>query len=282
MKDAASEEFFNNLQGLQDSTYKKLSFCFTTYRKLEDIFPKIFTNSSASSFSQSLYLKTAKIKDIEIIYEKYNQQYYKLNLDDEVRKELFKIVDGYVQYLQLGLITLSESNLKIKKEALHKVGPLALAIWYCDDGSFGYINQNAKIATYLSYEENKLIAEFLKEKYNIDCTINRDGKRYYIYFSVQEIKKFLEIVRDYIPKCMNYKLDHFAEENNIKINQENLKRRLRDKERYRNNMQDQIKRELILKQKRENQRKRMQNPEYREKFNEYYKNWKRKKQSSLC
>ncbi|MBI3035430.1 hypothetical protein HYY71_03835 [Candidatus Woesearchaeota archaeon] len=55
----------------------------------------------------------------------------------------------------------------IKKEILQKVCPLALAIWYCDDGSFGYINQNAKIATYLSYEDNKLLTEFLKEKFNI-------------------------------------------------------------------------------------------------------------------
>ncbi len=167
----------------------------------------------------------------------------------------------------------------INKPVLDKIGPLALAIWYCDDGSFGYINQNAKIATYLSYEDNKLIVDFLKERFKINCTINKDGGSYHIYFSVQEIRKFLSLIKDYVPKCMNYKLCPFAEENNERLIKENLKRRQKDKIRYYKYMADPVRHELIRKQQRENQKRRLQNPEYRRKYNEYYKNWRKQKQS---
>jgi len=165
----------------------------------------------------------------------------------------------------------SKGKKNIPKEILNKVGPLALAIWYCDDGSFGYINQNGKIATYLSYEDNKTLVEFLKEKFNIRCTINKDGKSHHLYFSVKEIKKFLNLIKDYVPKCMNYKLGPLVKDNIVRLNEENLKRREKDKIRYYKYMNDPIRRELIRKQHRENHIRRMQNPEYRRKYYEYQK-----------
>ncbi len=165
------------------------------------------------------------------------------------------ILTGYYKSLYKG------GKKRIGKNILNKVGPMALAIWYCDDGSFGYINQNGKIATYLSYEDNKLISDFLKEKFGINCTVNRDGKSYYLYFSVKEIRKFLNLIKDYIPKCMNYKLGLFGEGNLVRLKQENLKRRERDKIRHRRDMANPIKRRKISKQKQENHKKRMQNPE---------------------
>ncbi len=159
----------------------------------------------------------------------------------------------------------------INKSILKKIGPMALAVWYCDDGSFGYINQNAKIATYLTYKENLLIANFLKEKFDIKCTINKDGESYHLYFNVKEIVKFLKLIKDYVPRCMNYKLGPLSKENIKRLKEENLKRRERDKIRHRRDMQDPIKRERIRKTKRENARKRLQDPEYRRKHNEYHK-----------
>ena len=168
----------------------------------------------------------------------------------------------------------------IDKSILERISPLALAIWYCDDGSFGYINQNAKIATYLSYKENKILIDFLKERFDINCTINRDLESYHIYFSVQEIRKFLSLIKDYVPKCMNYKLCPFAEENNKRLNEENLKRRQKDKVRRMKYKNDPIRMDIIRRQHRINHKRRMQNPEYRKKYNEYYKNWRKEKQSN--
>ena len=162
---------------------------------------------------------------------------------------------------------------RISRNILDRISPLALAVWYCDDGSFGYINQNGKIATYLSYKDNKLIAEFLKKKFNINCTVNRDKKRYYLYFSVKEIGKFLNLIKDHVPKCMNYKLGPFSDENLARLKEENLKRREKDKIRHKRDMENPIKHERINKQKLENHMKRRENPEYREKDNEYHRIW---------
>ena len=160
---------------------------------------------------------------------------------------------------------------KVVRSILDKVGPLALAVWYCDDGSFGYINQNGKIATYLSYKDNLLLAEFLNEKFDIKCTVNKDGKFYHLYFSVKEIRKFLNLIKNYVPECMNYKLGPLSEDNSVRLKEENLKRRERDKIRHKRNMEDPIKHAKINKQKRENQRKRAQDTEYKKKQREYFK-----------
>ena len=70
---------------------------------------------------------------------------------------------------------------------------------------------------------------------------------------------------------MNYKLGPLKEENINKIKEENSKRRARDKKKHIKNMKDPIKRKLINKQKREYQKIRLQNPEYRRKHNGYHK-----------
>jgi len=91
----------------------------------------------------------------------------------------------------------------------------------CDDGSFGYINQNGKIATYLSQEDNVILAKFLKKRFGIKCTVNKDGNRFHLYFSVEEIKKFLNLIKEYVPKCMNYKLGPLVEDNMKRLTKEN-------------------------------------------------------------
>ena len=164
---------------------------------------------------------------------------------------------------------------KIGKNILNKVGPMALAIWYCDDGSFGYINQNGKIATYLSYEDNKLISDFLKKKFDINCTVNRDGKRYHLYFSVKEIEKFLNLIKDHMPKCMNYKLGPFSKENSARLKEENLKRRERDKIRHKRDMADPIKRVKNREWRRNHIARKLQNPEFRKRYDKYHKKWSR-------
>ncbi len=202
-----------------------------------------------------------KTSEYKILDKRTNKHYHSIILWTKVHS----ILTEYQRSLYIN------NKKSIKKHILEKIGPLALAVWYCDDGSFGYINQNGKIATYLTYEENILIVKFLKEKFNINCTINKDKKHYHLYFNVKEIMKFLRLIKGYVPECMNYKLGPLIGSNINKIKEENLKRRERDRIRHRRDMQDPIKRERIRKTKRENARQRLQDPEYRRKHNEYHK-----------
>lgn len=124
MKDAATSEFFANLQGLKDATHNKLSYVFTSFRSLDALSPNVFVRASLSVFSKDLYIKPAREEDTKIIFETYRER-YKLRLSSTVEQALFDIVDGYIQYLQLALIYLHERGncLKTKDqlfEALSK------------------------------------------------------------------------------------------------------------------------------------------------------------------
>ena len=113
LKEVVTPEFFSNLQGLRDATNQKVSYVFTSYRGLSDLAPNVFTKSSISLFARNVYVKPAEKKDTKIIFDTY-QERYKLPFSDSLESALFEVVDGYVQYLQLALISLHESGKKVK------------------------------------------------------------------------------------------------------------------------------------------------------------------------
>lgn len=116
LKEIITSELFGNLQGLKDAANQKVSFVFTSFRSLTDLEPDVFTKSSVSLFAQNVYVKPAEQKDTQAIYDTYKSK-YKLPLSDSLKTSLFEIVDGYVQYLQLALISLHESDIDLKNKS---------------------------------------------------------------------------------------------------------------------------------------------------------------------
>ncbi len=118
MKDAITHEFFDNLQGLKDATHQKLSYVITSFRDLTALSPEVFTKSSLLMFAHDMYMQPAKHTDVEIVANMYKNQYDQ-KLPMGLDKELFGIVDGYIRYLQLALISLRQQRvLGQDKEAL--------------------------------------------------------------------------------------------------------------------------------------------------------------------
>jgi DNA-binding winged helix-turn-helix (wHTH) protein len=115
LKEIVTPELFGNLQGLKDATSHKVSYIFTSFRGLTDIAPNVFIKSSVSLFARNMFIKPAENEDTKIIFDTYRAK-YKLFLEDSLRKSLFEIVDGYVQYLQLALISLHESGEKFENK----------------------------------------------------------------------------------------------------------------------------------------------------------------------
>ncbi len=121
LEDSATKELLFNLEGLRESTHHKLSYVFTTYRRLDQIMPNAFETTSLNLASNTVYLCPASKKDAEVIAEAYITK-YNLNLSKEVKSALFELVDGYNQYLQLALILLNEHKDKVSsKEELSKL-----------------------------------------------------------------------------------------------------------------------------------------------------------------
>lgn len=109
MKEVVTPQFFDNLQGLKDATHQKLSYVFTSYRSLEELSPTVFTKASVSMFAHPMYIKPTEEKDMRAIYETIRDK-YTVQLTPELELGLFEYSAGYVQYLQLGLIALSEKK----------------------------------------------------------------------------------------------------------------------------------------------------------------------------
>jgi len=107
MKDVVTPEFFDNLQGLRDATHGQLAFVFTSFRSLDVLSQDAFTKSDLSSSCHYMYIKPASVSDMAIIAEQYKKR-YQLNLSVKQEQELFALMGGNVQYLQLALVVLNE------------------------------------------------------------------------------------------------------------------------------------------------------------------------------
>jgi hypothetical protein len=102
---------------------------------------------------------------------------------------------------------------KITKKYLSMItDPIALAVWYMDDGSCGKKNYNCNIHTEsFSFEEVQLISKWLKNKWGIDGTkpyvYKKKDKEYVILtFSAKARNQFFDLIKPHIIDCMKYKL----------------------------------------------------------------------------
>lgn len=111
IKDIVTPELFANLQGLREALNQKVSYVFTSFRSLTDLAPSVFIKSSTSLFAQNIYIKPAEENDARMIFDTYEDR-RKLALSDSLRNYFFELVNGYVQYLFLALISLQESAIK--------------------------------------------------------------------------------------------------------------------------------------------------------------------------
>jgi Holliday junction resolvasome RuvABC endonuclease subunit len=104
-----------------------------------------------------------------------------------------------------------KDNVKIvTQEILNKIDPLAVAIWYMDDGYY-HDNGHSGVIGLRTYSftknENELISEWFKEKFGVSFRVNRQGKYYYLKTGKKEnVNRFIKIIDQYIIKSMKYKI----------------------------------------------------------------------------
>lgn len=108
MKEAATPDFFSNLQGLVDAAHGVLSYVFTSVRSLDNLSP-VFSKSSVSVFAQNIYIKPVEKEDAKIIF-KTGEVNNKLKIYPSFEKKLMELVDGYVQYIHFSIAYLLEKK----------------------------------------------------------------------------------------------------------------------------------------------------------------------------
>jgi len=106
------------------------------------------------------------------------------------------------------LITKPGLNLKwITSKWLNEIGELGLAIWYMDDGSCSG-NASCRIHTEgFSETENYLLSGWLAGRFGISAKVKfYKNSYYYLSLAGSERDRLFDLIRPYIPNCMNYKL----------------------------------------------------------------------------
>jgi LAGLIDADG DNA endonuclease family/NADH-Ubiquinone oxidoreductase (complex I), chain 5 N-terminus len=107
----------------------------------------------------------------------------------------------------------TEQNKYIKRIPLNLeeyLTPLALAVWFMDDGS--KCGSSVRIATNCFTEKEVLfLCEILKKKYNITSSKSKTGrdKEYIIYIYKSSLLNFSNIIKPYMLPSMYYKLNGY-------------------------------------------------------------------------
>ena len=130
-----------------------------------------------------------------------------------------EINNHFIETLELSTFTHSVFNFYRKlfykngkkivtRELLDMLTPRSLAVWICDDGSFGTSQPYIILCTNsFSLEEHKIIKKYFEEVWNLSPTIGfRNKKYYYLRFKQKDTKELIQIVKPFIPESMKYKI----------------------------------------------------------------------------
>lgn len=181
----------------------------------------------------------------------------------------------------------------VTNDVLSQVGPLALAVWYCDDGTYHWQTHSCKIYSSFTYREHLLIKRCFKNKWNIESKAYNSRENFYLKLDAKETRKFLEIIQPVfyqykIPKCMWYKLGHLYKANKPIIDLVLAKKRQSSKKWYQKPEVRQQKRDYYLKNREkilEQRKKHSQKPEVRKRrkiyMREYCKKYQQKNRDRI-
>lgn len=86
--------------------------------------------------------------------------------------------------------------------------PLALAVWFMDDGSIKSKHHKARIINTQSYTKTEVqrLINVLKTKYGIECKLRKQKEGYQILILAESAKRFVEIIKPYLHPSMDYKI----------------------------------------------------------------------------
>lgn len=154
------------------------------------------------------------------LYNFFYTQGYCSNLEPRMYTRLLKYKGKKVQHFGYEFNTFTFRSFNWLHEMFYHKGkkvinpmieefitPLCLAIWISDDG--GWAKPGVRIATNsFSSAEIELLANILKKKFNLDCTIQflKAGSNYSLYIKGSSVATLREIVLPHMHSSMKYKL----------------------------------------------------------------------------
>lgn len=116
---------------------------------------------------------------------------------------------------QLRLVLYPKNNKTIKRKWLNYLDEKGLAIWFMDDGSLTKRGKSGYISLHTNnfgIKEHRIIIKYFKQKWKLHPTlrvVKRKNKNqsFFLVFSPDETRKFIEVVKPHIIEIMKYKVD---------------------------------------------------------------------------
>jgi len=120
---------------------------------------------------------------------------------------------GHPEILKISRELYINNKKTVTRGYLNKLSALGLAVWWMDNGS-----ESGVLSTHsFSKSENQIILNYLKEVWNIDAYICKDKRKdlYFLCIRYDSLKAFRNIIKEYIPKCMQYKVGNRGYKNQL-------------------------------------------------------------------
>lgn len=181
MQQKATKDFIYNLEGLKYATFNKLSYVFTTHRRLDQLNPRVFDLSVSSLAPNLVYIKPAFLDDLKIIAKSFIKK-SSLKQSKNIYAYLFELMGGYVQYMQIALIILNEcGKIKTKEELFKKLTTDERIILQSEEIWASLKDLEKEVLIKLIKQKNISSEERLSAKYLWDTGIIIEGKAVKIF-----------------------------------------------------------------------------------------------------
>lgn len=149
-----------------------------------------YTNGYCSNLEPRMYTRKLKHKGREVVYYGYEFNTFTFRSFNWIHDMFYR-----------------KGKKVIKPIIENYMTPLCLAIWISDDGC--WVKPGVRIAANcFTYSEVELLVKILKNKFNLDCTIQllKPSQNYSIYIKGSSIPNLRQIVLPHMHPSMKYKL----------------------------------------------------------------------------
>lgn len=101
-----------------------------------------------------------------------------------------------------------EGDKRVPSDIEDRLDPLALAVWYMDDGGRGGHTKLGMVWNVSSFptQDREALQGGLLDRYGIKTTVQRAGTGVHLYIRAASAARFIEIVRPHVIPSMLYKL----------------------------------------------------------------------------
>lgn len=119
--------------------------------------------------------------------------------------------DFYNYFRDISTFKNGDNDQRLKEGIINKITPLSLALWYCGDGSLAHWEQqqdraNIAICRYTQPEDRDIIKKIFA-KFDLYPVFFQDSRLYWrLRFNLDDANKLFDLIAEYIPPCMQYKL----------------------------------------------------------------------------